>query len=201
MINLSITRNWTETRHRAGNFWTPPLPYAYLTYRRSWSYGPPFPHKHQALSPNTEVPQLRFLLNLWHQWIDKKKNIPNWPENYSFSFISPVSFIMMNAQPRLLLRNTNGFLQWTSLWWVNRLWQLVENGSLSCYSAHMSLSRRGPPASLYKVVSPRSVPLSHFTILFTSWHLSLPKADLRTYIFIICLPHKTVSSKKAEIIF
>lgn len=63
-----------------------------------------------------------------------------------------------------------------------------------------SLHGEALPASPYKVVSPLSVPLSHFTILFTSWHLSLRK-DLPISVLIISLPHNTVSSKKAEIIF
>ena len=64
-----------------------------------------------------------------------------------------------------------------------------------------SLHGEALPASPYKVVSPLSVPLSHFTILFTSWHLSLRKVDLPISVLIISLPHNTVSSKKAEIIF
>lgn len=73
---------------------------------------------------------------------------------------------------------------------------------LSCllFSSNATFVER-LPASLYKLVSLYSVPLSHFIILFSSWHLSLPEVDLLIYIFIICLPHKPGSSKKAEIIF
>ena len=45
------------------------------------------------------------------------------------------------------------------------------------------------------------VPLSHFTFLFSSWHLLLPEVDILIYLLTICLPHRSVSPQRAEIIF
>lgn len=59
--------------------------------------------------------------------------------------------------------------------------------AVSFLSAQCHVHGEAFSASLYKVVSPHSGPLSHFKF-YVSWHLFLPKVNLLIYRCIICLP-------------